>query len=94
RQGLTVMVEGCIDGEPVGVGGHNPLNGITEIVGVGVLPAFRRRGIAAALTRALVDDARRRNIGTVFLSAGDDNVARLYARIGFRTVATACLAEP
>jgi ribosomal protein S18 acetylase RimI-like enzyme len=94
RLGRTVMVEACIDGEPVGVGSHTPLDGVTEIVGVAVLPAFRRRGIAAALTSALVEDALRRDIGTIFLSAGDADVARVYERIGFRTIATACIAEP
>ena len=30
----------------------------------------------------------------VFLSAGDDDVARLYSKVGFRRVGTACIAEP
>jgi predicted GNAT family acetyltransferase len=30
----------------------------------------------------------------VFLSAGDDDVARLYTKVGFRRVGTACIAEP
>jgi hypothetical protein len=30
----------------------------------------------------------------VFLSAGDDDVARLYSRVGFRRIGTACIAEP
>lgn len=93
RLGRTVMVSACIEGEPVGVGSHNPLNGVTEIVGVAVLPAFRRRGIAASLTGALVEDALQRDIGTVFLSAADAAIARVYERIGFRTIATACIAE-
>jgi hypothetical protein len=30
----------------------------------------------------------------IFLSAGDDDVARLYTRVGFRRLGTACIAEP
>jgi hypothetical protein len=33
-------------------------------------------------------------VATVFLSAGDDDIARIYARLGFRRFATALIAEP
>ncbi|GAA2346313.1 hypothetical protein Scani_37560 [Streptomyces caniferus] len=46
------------------------------------------------MTAALVADARSRGVETVLLSAGDEDVARLYARLGFRSVATALIAEP
>ncbi|MFI2720958.1 GNAT family N-acetyltransferase [Streptomyces collinus] len=75
-------------------GQHQPLAGVSEIVGVGTLPAARRRGLARAVTAALVADARSRGAATVFLSAGDDDVARVYARLGFRRVGTALIAEP
>ncbi|MGW2995109.1 GNAT family N-acetyltransferase [Streptomyces sp. NPDC001193] len=61
---------------------------------MGTLPAARRRGLGHAVTAVLVADARSRGIETVFLSAGDGDVARIYARLGFRTVATALIAEP
>jgi ribosomal protein S18 acetylase RimI-like enzyme len=93
RSGRSVMAMATLDGEPVGVGSHNPLGEVTEIVGVGVLPAFRRRGIAAALTRCLVQDAQARGIRTIFLSANDHDAARIYARVGFVTIATACIAD-
>ena len=94
RRGLTVTAAAFnADGDPVASGSHQPLQGLTKIVGVGTLPAFRRRGIAAALTALLVDDALRR-VETVFLSANDAVVARVYERIGFRRLATACIAEP
>ncbi|MBI5106359.1 MAG: GNAT family N-acetyltransferase, partial [Solirubrobacterales bacterium] len=66
----------------------------TEIVGVATLPAYRRQGLAAAVTAALVDDALAHGARTVLLSAADDDVARLYASLGFRRVATHCIAEP
>jgi hypothetical protein len=40
-----------------------------------------------------VGDARRRGVDTVFLSASSDDVARVYAKVGFRRVGTACTAE-
>lgn len=94
RLGRSVMAVAAIHGESVGVGSHNPLNGVTELVGVGVLPAYRRRGVGDALTRCLVTDARERGMHTIFLSANDEDVARIYVRVGFRTIATACIAEP
>jgi GNAT superfamily N-acetyltransferase len=53
------------------------------VVGVDTLPALGRRGLGAAVTGLLVEDARRRGIETAFLTAGDDEVARLYGRLGF-----------
>jgi ribosomal protein S18 acetylase RimI-like enzyme len=94
RTGRSVMAVAYIGDQPVGVGSHNPLDSVTEIVGVAVLPAFRRRGIAAALTGLLVADALSRGVRTVFLSANDTAISRIYQRIGFRTIATACIAEP
>ena len=58
-----------------------------------MLPRARRHGVGAAITAALVADAHDRGVGTVFLSAGDDAVARVYERVGFVRVGTACIAE-
>lgn len=92
--GLWVLV-GAFDPEagPVGGGSHNPRGGVSEIIGVGVLPAYRRRGMAAAITAALARDALERGVTTVFCSAQDDDVARVYEGVGFRRVGTACIAE-
>jgi ribosomal protein S18 acetylase RimI-like enzyme len=92
--GRTVTAVALVGGDPVSVGSHQPREEVTEIVGVATLPAFRRRGLGAAVTGLLVSDALDRGVGTVFLSAGSDDVARVYERIGFRTVGTACIAEP
>ena len=59
-----------------------------------MVPRARRLGVGAAITHALVEDARRRGVETVFLSAQDDAVARVYERVGFVRVGTACVAEP
>jgi ribosomal protein S18 acetylase RimI-like enzyme len=91
RRGLTAMAvaEGEADG-PLGAGSHQPVGDVSEIMSVGTLPAARRRGIGAAVTGRLVEHARERGAEVVFLSAADDAVARLYERLGFRRVGTAC----
>jgi ribosomal protein S18 acetylase RimI-like enzyme len=93
RTGLTFMAVAFVDGQPVAVGSHQPLDGVSEIVGVATLASHRRRGIGAALTSLLVDDAFSRGVETVFLSAGDDAVARVYGRVGFERIGTACIGE-
>lgn len=92
--GAEFMLLATMDGVPAAVGTHTPVDGASEIVGVGTLPAFRRRGIAAALTVALANDARERGCDTVFLSAGDPIIARVYERVGFRMIGSAGAAEP
>ena len=92
--GLSVLA-GAFDREAGAVGGgsHNPRGEVTEIVGVAVLPAFRRRGLAAAITAQLARHARDHGVWTVFCSAQDDAVARVYESVGFHRVGTACIAE-
>ncbi len=81
------------DAGPVGGGSHIPVGDVTEVVGVGVLPAYRRRGLAGNLTVTLARDALERGVTTVFCSAQSDDVARVYAAVGFRRVGTACIAS-
>jgi len=93
RRGLSVSAA-IFDREgPLAVGTHQPVNGVTEVVGVATLPSARRRGLGAAVTAALVEEAWSRGVETVFLSAGSDDVARVYARIGFRQIGFAGSAE-
>ena len=89
------VLYGAFDPElgAVGGGSHNPRGEVTEIVGVGVLPAQRRRGIAGHLTWALTRDAASSGVSTVFMSAGSDDVARIYEGVGFVRVGTACIVE-
>lgn len=72
------------DGVPLAAGHYHPAGGATEIGGVGTLPTARRQGLAAAVTAALVTDARDHGVTTVFLAYALDSVARIYARLGFR----------
>ncbi len=78
---------------PVGGGGYSPVDGVAEIAGVGVLPAYRRRGLAAQLTFTLATDALANGLTTVFCSAESEAVARVYEGVGFRRVGTACIAD-
>ncbi|HEY6566133.1 MAG TPA: GNAT family N-acetyltransferase [Actinomycetota bacterium] len=84
--GMTRLAVATIDGVPVASGSHQPADGVTEVTGVACLPAFRRRGLGAAVTSALVADALGAGVATVCLSAGDDEISRVYARVGFRQV--------
>ena len=97
RRGLTAgtlrLAAAFSAGDAVGGGSHSPRSGVTELMGIGVLPRARRSGVGAAITAELVEDARRLGVRTVFLSAGSPRIAEIYARVGFETVGTACIAE-
>src|SRR2546429_2195326 len=70
RSRLTVTAAASDREGPLAVGSHQPIGDVSEIVGPPPLPAARRRGLAAAITHALVADAMRRGCKVVFLSAG------------------------
>jgi GNAT superfamily N-acetyltransferase len=95
RRGL-VRFAGAFEAGDAAVGGgsHSPRDDVSELTGIAVLPRWRRRGVGAALTAVLADDAVTAGATTVFLSAGAPTVARVYERVGFRRVATACIVEP
>ena len=64
----------------VEVPGDRPAVG--ELAAVGVLPAFRRRGIASAISAYLARTAHAQGIGLVFLEAEPDG-EQIYRRCGF-----------
>jgi ribosomal protein S18 acetylase RimI-like enzyme len=88
----AAFVENDPGAGPVGGGSLMPAGRAAEIAGVGVLPAYRRRGLAAQITHVLAAEARRLGVETVFCSADSDDVARVYAGVGFRRIGTACIA--
>ena len=94
REERSVAMAVWCDGHPVAAGVHQPVGRASEVVGVATLPAYRRRGFGAALTSALVHDARARGVDLILLSAGDETIARVYERSGFTTVGTFADAEP
>jgi len=77
----------------VSTGRTLPVGDVTEVMGVATLPSARRQGLGAAVTAALVDDARDLGLRTVFLTASSDDVARVYSGIGFQRVGTGWAAE-
>ena len=94
QSGQSVLAAAFGPDGPLAAGSCQTLDGAAEITGVGVLPAHRRLGLGAAVTALLAADAAGRGVPTVFLSATDHVVARVYARIGFREIGTAVIAEP
>ncbi|MFF4343694.1 GNAT family N-acetyltransferase [Kitasatospora sp. NPDC001540] len=82
------------DGAATASGCHQPVGEVSEIVAVATLPALRRQGLARRVTAHLVEHARTTGVRTVFLSASDADVARIYESVGFRRIATALIAEP
>ena len=94
RDGLTQPAVAEDASGPLAGGSHVPVGDVSAIVGVATLPSARRRGLAALVTACLVEDARRRRAETVFLEAENVAVARVYARLGFERVGTACIAGP
>jgi ribosomal protein S18 acetylase RimI-like enzyme len=94
KAGRTVQVGAFVEGAgAAGGGSHNPRGQVSEIVGVAVLPAFRRRGLAAAVAHLLASHALEHGVTTVFCGADSDDVARVYEQVGFRRVGTTCIAE-
>ena len=94
RSGHSVLAAAFGPEGPLAAGSCQAVDGVAEITGVGVLPSSRRQGLGGAVTALLARDALDRGVTTVFLSASDDAVARVYARIGFREIGTAMIAEP
>ncbi len=93
--GSTIAVAAFDDREGiVGVGSAQPVvdsaSGIfaAELTGIGVLPSHRRRGIAAGITHALSSAATGVGVELLLLSAQNDDVARVYERVGFQRAAT------
>ena len=94
RSGQSVLAAVFGPDGPLAAGSCQAVGSVAEITGVGVLPSVRRQGLGAAVTALLAADALDRGVQTIFLSASDAEVARVYARIGFREIGTAMIAEP
>lgn len=60
-----------------------PAVGTAELAGVGTRPAFRGRGIAAAVTAALTETMFARGARSVWLEYSGEGSRRVYGRVGF-----------
>jgi ribosomal protein S18 acetylase RimI-like enzyme len=82
--GVLVLACDVATGQPAGAGlGTAPEDRLSELTSVGVRAAFRRRGIAAAMTARLTELAFASGVRCVFLMAHSELEARIYARAGF-----------
>jgi GNAT superfamily N-acetyltransferase len=78
-----------LKGEPAGTGVYSaPMDSLTEVAGIATREPFRRRGIAAAVTAAALEDAFRNGVTLAMLSAADERAGRVYERVGFKPFAT------
>lgn len=83
RRGRSVL--GRLDGRPVATGvAVAPTERCAEIGGIGTLEPYRGRGVAAAITAALVAAAFEDDIELAFLTPGGPEAQRIYERAGFR----------
>lgn len=82
-------VVALVDGQVVGAAQFTQVSdGVTEIGGVAVAQAYRRRGLGAALTAAATRAAGEHGAELAVLTPGDDDAGRVYERVGFATAAT------
>lgn len=80
----TAVIAYC--NEEIAGGGMclDPFERVVELVGIGVLPDFRGRGIGAAITAELARLSFEGGVDTAFLTPGSEETARVYERAGFQ----------
>jgi ribosomal protein S18 acetylase RimI-like enzyme len=82
--GVLAIARDPKSGLAVGAGMATPAHeGVSEVAGIGVRVAYRRRGIAGALTACAARAAFARGIELAWLTPGSDDAERIYARAGF-----------
>jgi ribosomal protein S18 acetylase RimI-like enzyme len=82
--GVLAIARDPANGLAVGAGVATPAHeGVGEVAGIGVRVAYRRRGIAGALTASVTREAFARGINLTWLTPGSDDAERIYARAGF-----------
>jgi len=75
---------GLLAGKPVAVGMvTESYNGICELAGLATLSAYRRQGIATAITSKTVEQAFEKGAEVVILTAADEHAGRVYQKVGF-----------
>ena len=92
RRLMVTAVAESTDGV-IAVGSYQPVGDLAEIVAVATLPTARHRGLAGAITALLTAHALNNGVRILLLSAQNDEVARVYERIGFRRVGSTGAAE-
>jgi GNAT superfamily N-acetyltransferase len=83
---LALVARDC-DARIIAAGSCSPIrDGLTEVAAIGVLPSWRRRGIALALARCLALEALGRGAELPWLMAAHESERRVYERAGFVVV--------
>lgn len=91
-EALSAFV-GRVDGEAVACGQYVLHDGVAGLYSIGVRESHRQRGIGAAMTRALLRDAREAG-GQVGVLESTAMAVPLYESLGFERVATLHHFEP
>jgi ribosomal protein S18 acetylase RimI-like enzyme len=82
----AVLVEDTATGEIIGGGvALEVVDGTSEIAGIAVAAAYRHRGIASAITARLTRVVYEQGAHTAFLTPGDEGIATVYRRVGYRS---------
>jgi GNAT superfamily N-acetyltransferase len=85
RGGCAMLARDSATGEAAGgVIATVLIDGCTELAGLGVRAAYRRRGLGTALAEAVTRDAHTKGAQTVFLTPAGPPEERMYATIGYR----------
>lgn len=93
KRGLTITAVAETGDGVVAAASYQPIGETAEILAVATLPVVRRQGLAASVTAKLVQHARQNGVRLLLLSAQNDDVARVYSRLGFSRIGTVCAAE-
>lgn len=85
--GIVVLARDAASGKAIGAGLCSaPIDGVTEVAAIGVVPAHRRRGVAGAICARLVSEAFAAGVTTPFLMPAGTDEERIYVRAGFARV--------
>jgi len=84
RGGFVLFARSVPDAVPAGGAGASPPSaGMSEVAGIAVREAFRRRGIAGALTAGVTRSAFAAGVEAAWLEASGEESWRVYERVGF-----------
>lgn len=83
---FVAIAEGNVIGWCDIVRSERPVHAHCGILGMGLLPSFRSRGIGTSLIRTTLDEARHKGLERVELTVHADNepAIRLYNKVGFQ----------
>ncbi len=85
---LTSYYIASDNGRIIGYAGFWNVSGEGDITNVGVVPEYRRRGIAGMLIKKITDSARALGLSSLTLEVRKSNIAalNLYTKYGFKVV--------